>query len=109
MRVLSLFLLVISLSVAAFAQQKSVGKPLAENFSAVSLDGKAFDLQDLRGRVVAIAFWSTRCPICASEIPRLNELVAANKGKDVVFLAFTTENEAKVQPYLAKKPFDYNI
>jgi len=109
MRKITLILVLLCLSFSAFAQQNGKTKPLAEEFNAVSLEGKTFDLNELRGSVVAIAFWSTRCAICHAEIPKLNQLVAANKGKDVVFLAFTTENEARVQPYLAKKPFEYNI
>jgi peroxiredoxin len=105
MRKITLCLLLLTLSLAAFGQHKQT----AEEFSAVSMDGKTFDLNELKGNVVAIAFWSTRCAICHAEIPKLNQLVAANKGKNVVFLAFTNENEARIEPYLAKKPFDYNI
>jgi len=106
MRKITLILLLFVLSIGAFAQGN---KPVAEEFNGVSLDGKTFDLNDLKGQVVAMTFWSTRCPICSSEIPKLNQLVAANRGKNVVFLAFTNENEARVQPYLAKKQFDYTI
>jgi peroxiredoxin len=108
MRKLSLFLMLLILSTAAFAQQRG-GKLPAEEFNAISLDGKTFDLNELKGSVVAIAFWSTRCEICHAEIPKLNQLVSANKGKNVVFLAFTNENEAKVQSYLVKNPLNYNI
>jgi peroxiredoxin len=109
MRKITLILVLLALSVTAFAQQRGDNKPLAEGFSAVSLDGKTFDLSELKGSVVAIAFWSTRCAICHAEIPKLNKLVDDNQGKNVVFLAFTNENEAKVQPYLAKNPLNYNI
>lgn len=106
MRKFSLFLFILVLSFSAFGQQK----PVAEDFvNAVSLEGKAFDIGSLKGSVVAVAFWSTRCAICASEIPALNKLVDDNKGKNIVFLAFTNENEAKIAPYLAKKPFKYHI
>jgi peroxiredoxin len=105
MQKISLILLVLFLTIGAFAQQR----PAAEEFNGTSMDGKTFDLNELKGSVVAIAFWSTRCEICHAEIPKLNQLVAANKGKNVVFLALTVENEARVQPYLAKEKFDYNI
>jgi len=105
MRKITLILLLLVLSAGVFAQQK----PLAEEFNGVSLDGKTFDLNELKGQVVAIAFWSTRCEICHAEIPKLNQLVAANKGKNVVFLAITNEPESRVQPYLAKNPLNYNI
>jgi peroxiredoxin len=105
MRKITLLAVLLTLSIGVFAQQK----PVAEEFNGVSMDGKAFDLNELKGQVVAITFWSTRCPICSSEIPKMNELVAANKGKNVIFLALTVENEARVQPYLAKKQFDFTI
>jgi peroxiredoxin len=105
MRKIILISLLLLSSFTAFAQQK----PLAEGFNAVSLDGKTFELSELKGSVVAIAFWSTRCVICAGEIPMLNKLVDENQGKNVVFLAFTNENESKIESYLAKKPFKYNI
>lgn len=56
-----------------------------------------------------LTFWSTKCEICHSEIPKMNQIVDRYKGKDVVFLALTMENEAKVNPYLRKNPFNYTI
>ena len=39
----------------------------------------------------------------------MNQIVERYRGKDVVFLALTMENSAKVQPYLQKNPFSYTI
>ena len=50
-----------------------------------------------------------RCEICHSELPKLNEVVKRYKDKDVIFLALTMENQVKVEPYLRKNPFDFNI
>lgn len=100
--------LILMLSFVTFGQ-KSKGKPLAETFSATSLDGTIFNLAELRGKVVVLTFWSTKCPICAAEIPKLNQLANTYKGKDVVFLGLTMENSGKVEAYLKKKPFDFNI
>ncbi len=93
---------------AAFGQQ-SKAKPLAETFSATSLDGTLFNLAELRGKVVLISFWSTKCPICHSEIPKLNQLVQTYKNQNVVFLGLTMENPNKVEAYLKKRSFDFNI
>ncbi len=79
------------MSVAAFGQQNRT-KNVAENFTATALDGQTFDLAGLKGKVVLITFWSTRCPICVSEAPKLNELAARYKDKDVVFLGLSMEN-----------------
>lgn len=81
----------------------------AENFTAVTLDGKTINLEDLRGKVVVLTFWSTRCPICESEIPKFNQIADKYNGKDVVFLGLTMENEVMVAAHLKKKPFNYTI
>lgn len=97
------------LTVSAFAQSNKHAKPLAGNFTATSLDGKTFDLAELRGKVVLLTFWSTKCPICHSEIPKLNQLAQNYKDKNVVFLGLTMENPNKVEPYLKKTAFNFNI
>ena len=97
---------VLCFSLFAFAQN---GKPLAQNFSAASLDGQTVELDSLKGKVVLITFWNTRCPICDSEIPKLNQIAASYKGKDVVFLGLTTDNPTRVESFLKMKPFNFNI
>ena len=66
-------------------------------------------MNKLEGKVVVITFWSTRCAICHSELPKLNEVAKRYKDRDVVFLALTMENQSKVEPYLRKNPFNFNI
>lgn len=95
------------LAFTAFGQQK-VGT-MAESFNGTSLEGKDFYLDELRGKVVVITFWSTKCEICHSEIPKLNKLTEKYNGKDVVFMGLTMENETKVSLYLQKKPFKFTI
>lgn len=110
MRKFLLLFIIITVSVcAAFGQQNlKPGNP-APNFAAQSLDGTNFNLTDLHGKVVVITFWSTRCAICHSEIPKLNQVADRYKGKDVVFIAPTMENQTKVLPYLKKNPFNFTI
>jgi len=100
--------LILAFSIASFGQQSKT-KPLAEIFSATSLGGQTLDLAELKGKVVVLTFWSTRCPICHDEIPKLNQLVKTYKDKDVVFLGLTVESSAKVEAYLKKKSFDFTI
>ena len=100
-----LFLILVS-SCAVFAQKN---KALAENFSAASMNGQTVELSNLKGKVVVISFWTTRCQICHEEIPKLNALAAQYKNKNVAFLGLTTDNEAKVENYVKKNPFNFQI
>lgn len=106
MRFLGIIFLTTIFSFAAFAQG---GKTLAPDFSAATMSGDEVDLDSLKGKVVVLTFWSTRCSICHAEIPKLNRLAAQYKGKDVVFLAPTMENPAKVEAYTRNNSFDFEI
>ena len=97
------------LSIAAYSQQSLKSGDVAPAFSASALDGQFYDLNNLKGKVVVLTFWSTRCNICHSEIPKLNKLADRFKGQEVVFLGLTMDNEAKVQNYLRSTPFQFNI
>lgn len=100
------FALSLFFSVAALAQNGRI----AEDFTATSLQGSTLNLQEQRGKIVVLTFWSTRCAICHSEIPKLNRIAdkyASNPN--VAFLGLSVENETKIEAYLRKKPFKFTI
>jgi peroxiredoxin len=109
MRLVLTILLSMLFCLSAFGQQSLKEGSPAPKFSAASMNGQVFDLNQLRGKVVVVTFWSTRCAICHSEIPKLNRLADKYKGQNVVFLALTMENESKVEGYLRSTPFNFNI
>ena len=109
MRIVLTLVITLILAVCVSAQQKLRPGQAAPDFAAQSLDGTKYNLSQLQGKVVVLTFWSTRCQICHAEIPKLNQVVNRYKGKDVVFLALTMENQVKVEPYLRKTRFDFNI
>ncbi len=108
MKILSIIVLSLVLSASAIAQQSLRPGAAAPRFSAQSMDGKVYDLNGLQGKIVVLTFWSTKCAICHAEIPKLNRLADRYRGQDVVFLALTTENEAKIENYVRKTPFNFN-
>lgn len=95
------------LTFTAFGQYNN--KQIAEDFSATDLNGQTYNLADFRGKVVLLSFWSTRCAICQSEIPKLNRLSQKYDGKDVVFIGLSNENEMKINAFLKKNPFNFRL
>lgn len=109
MRLIFLSILLSLTVVTGFSQQSLKPGNIAPNFASETLDGNFFSLDQARGKVVVMAFWSTKCQICHTEIPKMNRMVEKHKNNDVVFLALTMENDARILPYLKKNPFNYNI
>jgi peroxiredoxin len=110
MRKISILLaLIFIVAASASAQQVLKTGETAPAFSGQALDGTVYDLDQLHGKVVVLTFWTTRCAICHSEIPHLNRVAERYRGKDVVFLAVTMDNETKVNPYIKRNPFNFNI
>ena len=104
MRHLLLIVLLLAITGVANAQMR-----FAESFTTVDMNGRTVDLNALKGKVVLLTFWSTRCVICHSEIPKLNRMATQHTNDDVVFLAATMENEEKIQSYLKRNPFNFDI
>lgn len=107
MRFISSAVFCLLLSFAVFAQYNN--KQIAEDFEATDLNGQSYTLNDFRGKVVLLSFWSTRCAICHSEIPKLNRLSAKYSGRDVVFIGLTNDNETKINAFIKKNPFNFRI
>ena len=106
MRSLPILSLVLVLAASVFAQ---TGRQ-AEKFMATSMSGKTVELAALKGKIVVMTFWSTRCAICQSEIPNLNGLAAGYaSNKDIVFLAPTMEGENMVESFVRHNPFNFTI
>jgi peroxiredoxin len=99
----------LALAVGTMAQQGLSTGANAPRFSLAGIDGQTYDLDQLRGKVVLITFWSTRCNICHSELPNMNRLADRYKDQPVVFLGLTMENDAKVAAYLKSNQFNFTI
>src|SRR2546429_8515774 len=85
-----------ALAYAKAAALKEGDRKTAPGFHATSLDGREIDSAKLRGKVVVANFWFTGCGPCKAEIPDLNRLTREFAGKDVVFLAFTLDEDEAV-------------
>jgi len=55
------------------------------------LDGKAFDLSALHGKVVIVNFWATWCPPCRKEMPALDAFYRRYHGEGLEMIGVSTD------------------
>jgi peroxiredoxin len=79
------------------------------DFALTDLQGKQWQLKDLRGKVVLVNFWATWCPPCRKEMPDLDTLFNKFKDQGFVVLAISDEDAAKVSPFIAERKITYPI
>ena len=81
----------------------------APNFQVTTLDNKTIELSKLKGHVVVLNFWFTRCGPCIEEIPGFNKLVEFyNNNKNVTFISLTYDSSEMVREFLKQHPFKFN-
>jgi len=60
------------------------------------LDGKVYDLADLRGSVVLVSFGATWCAPCTTELKALQELLTEFRDKPVKFFWVSVERPEEI-------------
>jgi peroxiredoxin len=79
------------------------------DFTLADLQGKTWQLKNLRGKVVLVNFWATWCPPCRKEMPDLEALYQRFSGQGLVILAISDEERAKVAPFIADYKISYPV
>ncbi|WP_225539063.1 TlpA family protein disulfide reductase [Empedobacter stercoris] len=74
-------------------------------FEMVDVDGKAVNMEDLKGKVVFMNFWATWCPPCIAEMPSIQTLYdKVKEDKDIVILTVEVEGKRdKVAKFMERK------
>lgn len=79
---------------AATAQTKDL--PADPLLKLQGLDGKVYDLSELRGSVVLVSFGATWCAPCSTELRALEELITEYRDKPVKFFWVSIERPEEV-------------
>ncbi|WP_019140083.1 TlpA family protein disulfide reductase [Noviherbaspirillum massiliense] len=75
------------------------------------LEGRQWDLQDLRGKIVVLNFWATWCEPCVEELPLLNDWASseAARGRLVILGVNVKESKPTIQRFLNTYRFRYPV
>lgn len=80
------------------------------DFTVETLTGKLATRSSLKGNIVLLNFWATWCPPCKDEIPSIENLWLAMKGKKFKVMAVSLgETKATVAAFLDEKKMTYPV
>lgn len=80
----------------------------APNFTLMNLEGKEVSLEDYRGKIVLINFWTTSCPFCIKEMPDIQKL--SEENDDLVVLAVDVmEDKKRVKDYIEEEGYTFEV
>jgi peroxiredoxin len=86
-----------------------VGKK-APVFTVKTLDGKAIDIDKLKGKVILINFFATWCRPCMEEMPHIEQLKLKYNQQDLVIISIGREHQlAELEIFNQSKGFTFNI
>jgi peroxiredoxin len=74
------------------------------DFEYTDLEGKARRLSELRGKVVLLDFWGVWCSTCVEEMPRLQKVYEAYRGRGLEILGMDRADKPETQKkFVAEK------
>lgn len=80
------------------------------DFNFTDVNGKVYNKETTKGKVVIIKCWFIHCQACVEEMPALNAIVKYYKNRDdVLFLSLAFDTKEALKAFLTKTEFDYAV
>lgn len=81
----------------------------APYFKITTLKNDKFNSNSLKGKVIVLNFWFTKCAPCIAEMPFLNKIVSDYKSEKILFLSIANEDSLILIKFLESKKFDFEV
>ena len=78
------------------------------SYELTSINGNKYNSEELKGKVVLFNFWFTSCRPCVEELPEINSIVDEFGRDNVVYIAPTFEDDAKVNKFIKRFEMAYD-
>ncbi|WP_048441323.1 TlpA disulfide reductase family protein [Caenimonas sp. SL110] len=79
-----------------FAQVPATARAPASPFlEGKTIEGRAFNLASLKGKVVLLMFWSTDCAVCRDKMPELRQNVEGWRAKPFELVLVSTDRRIR--------------
>jgi thiol-disulfide isomerase/thioredoxin len=80
------------------------------DFTVEALKGGNAKLSQSKGKIVLLNFWATWCPPCRAEMPSIEALSKAMRGKAFSIIAVSvSEEKPTVEKFIAEQKYSYPI
>ena len=90
----------VALTVTAQTPAPGTGSPPATNtpleLRVTAVNGSEIDLSKLRGKVVLIDFWATRCPPCVEAVPKVLATYNTFHEKGLEIIGISTDESKEI-------------
>ena len=86
------------------------GSAYPHNLPMATLDGKAVNLSDLKGKVVFVNLWASWCPPCRAEMPGIEALYKKVDHSKVAFVMLSLDDDvAKARKFVKAQGYTFPV
>jgi len=90
--------------------QRQAQKTPAPDFTATTIDGKAFRLSDLKGKKIFLAFYRNgACALCNLRVHELSQRQKDFDNAGIVMVAVFESSVEDMKPYVGKQKLDFTL